>query len=264
MGGAMRRVLRCLGPAATLAFDQLASSPKSGRRLATAARHVVLLCVPALVAMTLPALPTAEAVTLPKSFSLTLVGEPRLLHRRRRTVADGRNERAAGHPGLRTLGQQHRHVLRHSRHPCPLGLMERPGRRRPGPRHPGRHPLVAGHYPRAVRPTAREAGEAGLDISNGHGCTNRGSFGLRDIHFTDGVVDRMWMLFEMSCGTRPGSCFGTFRIGMGHPASRGHFRGRNRYVFCTGASLCPPGEKTRCEWPASDVWLIGNRSREKR
>src|SRR6185437_7583361 len=35
-------------------------------------------------------------------------------------------------------------------------------------------------------------------------------------------------------------------------------------ITCQGRVVKParPAEKTRCEWPASDVWLIGHQSRE--
>ncbi|HWL97551.1 MAG TPA: hypothetical protein VNP20_09400 [Nocardioidaceae bacterium] len=167
--------------------------------------------------MSLPALPTAEAVTLPKSFSLTLVGEPNsFIAGGEQWQMDETNARLV----IQDYAPSDSSIDMTFDTPGTPALWDYWNVQVAGTLDPTTRestPLVAGHYPRAVRPIAREAGEAGLEVSNGHGCTNHGSFDLRDIHFTDGVVDRMWLLFEMSCGTRPGSYFGEIRIGMDTP-----------------------------------------------
>ncbi|NHC16135.1 hypothetical protein, partial [Motilibacter deserti] len=75
--------------------------------------------------------------------------------------------------------------------------------------------LAPGVYPRATRAPFRNGNDAGIDISgNGRGCNSiTGSFAVRDVHVgANGVVDRLWAVFEQHCEGGAAALFGEIKV----------------------------------------------------
>src|SRR5919204_859392 len=75
--------------------------------------------------------------------------------------------------------------------------------------------LAPGVYDRAQRAPFREAGRPGIDISgDGRGCnTISGRFEVRDFAVSaDGVLQRLWIVYEQHCEGGPAALFGEVRI----------------------------------------------------
>jgi hypothetical protein len=86
---------------------------------------------------------------------------------------------------------------------------------------PGRA-LAPGVYVGAQRASFREAGRPGIDVSgSGRGCNEQaGSFEVRDLEIgSDGVVERLWLVYEQHCEGGSSALWGEVRVGIPAPAA---------------------------------------------
>jgi heat shock protein HslJ len=102
--------------------------------------------------------------------------------------------------------------------------------------------LGPGVYDRAQRAPFREAGRPGIDIGgDGRGCnTISGRFEVKDLAVSsDGVLQRLWIVYEQHCEGGTSALFGEVRLGEPGPAGAG--------------GVAP----AIVRWPTSDVGKAG-------
>jgi hypothetical protein len=98
--------------------------------------------------------------------------------------------------------------------------------------------LAPGLYADAARYPLLMASRGALDVfGDGRGCTDTGTFDVRDIHADDaGNLDRLWVIYEGHCGSPGGAAhFGEVRIN--EPTS----------------AVDPYAEPTTVAWPGDDI-----------
>src|SRR3954451_6243625 len=84
--------------------------------------------------------------------------------------------------------------------------------------------LAPGVYDRAQRAPFHEAGRPGIDIGgDGRGCnTIAGRFEVKDLAVTsDGVLQRLWIVYEQHCEGGTSALFGEIRLGEPGPVGTG-------------------------------------------